>query len=83
MTNCLRKTCSFGLLCMSFVNVDQFVCASFSFDCEDGSWDSIVLAPDHCLSFYFTKKKPFAMACLLSWWTTKSYRKGINSTNFS
>ena len=26
MTACLGKSCSFGLLCVSFVNVYQFVC---------------------------------------------------------
>ena len=26
MTNCLRKGCSFGLLCMCFVNVNQSEC---------------------------------------------------------
>ena len=26
MTICLGKSCSFGLLCVSFVNVYQFVC---------------------------------------------------------
>ena len=32
MTTCFEKSSSFGLLCMSFVNVYQFVCASYPFD---------------------------------------------------
>ena len=28
MTTCLGQSCSFSLLCVSFVNVYQFVCAS-------------------------------------------------------
>ena len=31
MTTCLRKSCSFGLPCVSFMNVYQFVCAFFPF----------------------------------------------------
>ena len=38
------------LPCVSFVNVYQFVCASFPFGF---GWDFIELVPDHCLSFYF------------------------------
>ena len=30
MTTCLGKSCSFGLLCMSFVNVYDFVYVLFS-----------------------------------------------------
>ena len=29
------------------------VCSSFHFDFEGGTWDLIVLIPDHCLSIYF------------------------------
>ena len=36
MTTCLGKSCLFGVLCVSFVNVHQFVCPSFSFGFEDG-----------------------------------------------
>ena len=47
MTTYLGKSCSFGLLGVSFVvNVNQSVCCSFSFVFEDG-------IPDHCLSIYF------------------------------
>ena len=44
MTTCLGKSCSFGLLCVSFENVYQFVCASFPFGFEAGLWDLIVFA---------------------------------------
>ena len=30
MTTCLGKSCSFGLLCVSFVNVNQLVCVFLS-----------------------------------------------------
>ena len=36
MTNC----CSFGLLCVSFVNVCICECGSFPFGFEGGLWDS-------------------------------------------
>ena len=38
MTTCLEKSYSFGLLCVSFVNVNQFVCVLLSlyFGFEDG-----------------------------------------------
>ena len=53
MTTCIKKSCSFGLLCVSFVYVYQFcVCHLFPFGFEDGMWDLIVLIPDHCLSIY-------------------------------
>ena len=42
---------SFGLLCMSFVNVHQFVYVLLSlFYCGILN----ILVPDHCLSFSFT-----------------------------
>ena len=54
MTTCLGKSCSFGLLCVSFVGVCQmlydFLCPSFPFGVEGGLWDVIVFIPDHCLS---------------------------------
>ena len=55
MATCLGKSCLFGLLCVSFVNVYQLlcVCPSFPFGIEGGMWDLIVLIPDHCLSIYF------------------------------
>ena len=37
MTTCLAKSCSFSLLCVSFVNVSQFVCVLFSI--LVGDWD--------------------------------------------
>ena len=51
MTTCLGKSCTFGTLCLSFVNVYQFVCEylSFPFGFEGGMWDLIVLIPDHTL----------------------------------
>ena len=54
MATCLGKSCSFGLLCMSFINLYQFcVCPSFLFGFEGGAWDLIVLMPDYCFSVYF------------------------------
>ena len=48
MTTCLRKSCSIGLLCVSFVNVYEFACVLLSLLVfEDGMWDLIVLIPDH------------------------------------
>ena len=51
MTTCLGKSCSFGFLLVSFVNV--FVCAPFSFRFSGWILDQIVLIPGHCLSIYF------------------------------
>ena len=48
MTTCLGKSCSFGLLCVPFVNSCQFMYFGF----EGRIWDLIVSVPDHCLSFY-------------------------------
>ena len=49
-----EKSCSFGLLCASFVNILSIcVCASFSFGFEGGMWDLIVFIFYHCLSIYF------------------------------
>ena len=43
MTTCLGKSCcSFGLLCVSFVNVYQFLSVSFPFWLEGGMWELIV-----------------------------------------
>ena len=47
MTTCLKKSYSFGLPSVSFVNVNQFVCASFRFGFECGMRDFIV----QCLCF--------------------------------
>ena len=42
----LGKSHLFGLLCVSFVNVYQFVCVLFSpFGFEDGMWDLINYSP--------------------------------------
>ena len=55
MTTCLGKSCSFGLLCESFVNVFQmYVFISFPFGFGGGMWDLIILISDHCISIYFT-----------------------------
>ena len=59
MTTCLGQSCSFGLLCVSFVGVCQiFVRVLLSLLVLVGGgggrmWDVIVLIPDHCLSIYF------------------------------
>ena len=43
MSSCFRKSCSFGLPYVSFVNFYHFmfVCASFPFGFEDGMRDLI------------------------------------------
>ena len=56
MTTCLGKSCSFGLPCMSFMNIYQFY-VHFSFGFEGRMWDVIVLILDHCLSIYFSYRK--------------------------
>ena len=54
MITSLEKSCSFGLMHVSFVIVYQSVCALFSLlRFENGIWDLIVLIPDHCLSICF------------------------------
>ena len=59
MTICLGKSCSFGLLYVSFVGVGQILCVSFfPFGIEGGMWDVIVLIPDHCLSIYLAVLVP-------------------------
>ena len=54
MTAYLGKSCSIGLLCVSFVGVCQILCAcpSFPFGTEGRKWVVIILIPDHCLSIY-------------------------------
>ena len=50
MTIYLGKSCSFGLLCVSSVDVYQFVCVLLSiFDFEGGMWDLIVKVPSFFL----------------------------------
>ena len=45
---------SFRLPCLSFVNVNQFLCVFHSvFGFKSGMWDLIVLVPGHCPSFHF------------------------------
>ena len=53
MTTSLGKSCSFGELCVSFLNVYRFVCvcAFFLFSFEGRMWDLIVLVSDSCLLF--------------------------------
>ena len=52
MTASLRKSCLFGLLCVSFVAFVKFcVGPSLPFGIKDRMQDMIVLIPDHCLSF--------------------------------
>ena len=61
MITYLSKSCSFGLICMSFVNVYQFVFVRFfSFfwggcgaGLGEGIWYLIVSVPDHWLSISF------------------------------
>ena len=54
---CFGKTCTFGLLCVSFVKVYQsayqvcYLVCSFGF--EDVMLDLTVLLSDHCFSVYF------------------------------
>ena len=58
MTTCFGKSCSFGLLCVSFVKVYQIcVCPSLPFVVAGGMWNVIVLIPAHCLSVYFKWKR--------------------------
>ena len=57
MTNCLGKSCSFGLLCAFRKLLSINVLSCFPFGFEGRMWDLIVSVPDHCLSFYF----PFFM----------------------
>ena len=59
MTTRLGKRCSFGLLCVSFVNVYQFVCALLSHLVSRVGLDLIVFIPDYCLSIYFTATDPW------------------------
>ena len=54
MTTCLRKSCSFGLPRVPFVNCCQFMYLVISLlVLRPRMWDLIVSVPDHCLSFYF------------------------------
>ena len=55
MNTFLGKNCSFRL-CVSIVNVYQFVCVSFP--CVSGGRmrNLIVLVPDHCLSFLLFRR---------------------------
>ena len=60
MTTCLGKSCSFSLLCVSFVHVYQFLRELLShLVFGGGMWDLIVLVLKHSFSFYmyFVRKK--------------------------
>ena len=53
MTTCLEKSCSYGLLLVSFVNVYQVVCMLlFSFGFVGVMWDLIVLVLNRSLSIF-------------------------------
>ena len=43
MTTCLGKSWSFGLSCMSFMNIYHSACASFPFGFKIGMWDLTAL----------------------------------------
>ena len=60
MTTCLGKSCSFCLLCLSFLNVllKFCMCPSFPFS---GMWDLIGFSPDHCFSIYFRRVDPLGL----------------------
>ena len=61
MITYLGKSCSFGLLCVSFVGVCQILCVSFlPFGIESKMWILIVLILDHCLSIYFGQVRNIA-----------------------
>ena len=51
MTTCLGKSCSFGLPCVSFVDV--YVCSIFPVCIEGRMCVVIVSIPDNCLSIHF------------------------------
>ena len=51
---CFRESGSFGLPCVSFVDVCQFACVLFPFGVRVEC--GIVLVPDHRLSFYTLSK---------------------------
>ena len=42
----------------AFVYVFNCVCDSFPLDFKAGMWNLIVLVPDHCHSFYFSRLHP-------------------------
>ena len=66
-----KESCSFGLPCVSFVDVYQSVCvcASFPFGFEDVMSDLIVLVSDHCLLFTLDS---LTVSVLFSFWLSKS-----------
>ena len=45
MTNCSGKNCSFGLLCVSFVNIYKFCMCPLPFGFKGRIWDFILLIP--------------------------------------
>ena len=54
MTNCLGKSCPFGLLRVLRGLLSIRECASFPFGFYGGMWDLIALVPDQCLFFLLT-----------------------------
>ena len=67
MTTCLGKSCIFGLLCVSFVNVYQILCVFF-FPFGYWGWDvgcDYILIPDHCLFIYFRYNRYVAKGSVL------------------
>ena len=54
MTTCLGKSCSFGLLCVSFMNVLKFVFVLHSLCFEGCMLDVIELIATHSFSIYFS-----------------------------
>ena len=55
MNICLGKSCSFGFLCVSFVNVCRFfVCVLSHSVLRVGC-----VIPDHCLSFCFSSNNSY------------------------
>ena len=64
MNTCLGKSCSFWFTIHVFREcLTISVCVSFPFGFEGGMWDSILLVPDYCLSFYFS----LTSNCLSLW----------------
>ena len=51
MTTCFGKSCSFNLLCVSFVDIYRFVCALLSLGFEGRMSDLIELVPDNAFLF--------------------------------
>ena len=52
----MKKSCPFGLLCVFFMKIYQFVCLLLSRLVFRVGCELSELVPDDCLSFYFVKK---------------------------